>query len=329
MRAEDALRAILEVSDALGGEVEFERALSLVADTALLLTGASHASVRLLAPGEGMLLATARAGEGVAMAPKPFRLGEGLMGWVVEHGEGLLVDDVRADPRYRELPNQGFIIGSMVLEPLVVGGVVGGVLSASAPDRHAFDDTAVVSFKLLARCTQFPLERARLERLAIVDPLTLAFAPSTLAPSLARALTEARDAARPFSLLFFDLDHFKGVNDRYGHAVGDEVLRRFAAEVRGSIRKHDVFVRRGGEEFVLLLPDTAESAAFAMAERIRGRVREIAIPYGGDRIRVTTSVGVATWDGAESGAALEHRADEAVYAAKASGRDRSSVAIAG
>jgi two-component system cell cycle response regulator len=326
MNAHDALRTILEVSDALAGEVEFDRALTLVADAALAITGASHASVRLLAPGEGVLLATARAGEGIATAAKPFRRGEGLMGWVVDHGQGLVVDDVHAEPRYREVPGQGFVIGSMVLEPLVVGGVVGGVLSASSPSVASFRETEVLGFKLLARCTQFPLERARLQRLAIVDQLTLAFAPSTLRPSLDRALQDARGRGSPFSLLFFDLDRFKGINDRYGHAVGDEVLRRFASEVRSTIRKHDVFVRRGGEEFVLLLPDTDAGAAFAMAERIRSRVRATAIDVGGTLVHVTTSVGVATWNGEESGATLEHRADAAVYAAKASGRDRCVVA---
>lgn len=326
MNAHDALRTILTVSDALAGDVAFDRALTLVADAALAVTGASHASVRLLAPGEGVLLATARAGEGIATAAKPFRRGEGLMGWVVEHGQGLVVDDVRKEPRYREVPGQGFVIGSMVLEPLVVGGVVGGVLSASAAVPDAFGDTEVLAFKLLARCTQFPLERARLQRLAVVDQLTLAFAPSTLSPSLDRALDDARASGRPFSLLFFDLDRFKSINDRYGHAVGDEVLRRFAGEVRATIRKHDVFVRRGGEEFVLLLPDTDASAAFAMAERVRLRVRESASVVEGSRVHVTTSVGVATWDGDESGSNLERRADAAVYEAKGAGRDRSIMA---
>jgi GAF domain-containing protein len=218
MTSDDAVRAILEVSDALAGDVDFEAALSLVADAALALTGASHASVRLLAAGEGVLLATARAGEGVATAPKLFRRGEGLMGWVVERGRGLVVPDVRADEPYREVPGQGFPIGAMVLEPLIVGGVVGGVLSASSPRVDAFGDAAVLAFKLLARCTQFPLERARLQRLAVVDQLTLALAPSTLDPSLLRALDDARKSGRPFSLLFFDLDRFKGVNDRYGQS---------------------------------------------------------------------------------------------------------------
>ena len=203
------------------------------------------------------------------------------------------------------------------------------MLSASSPEVRSFGSAQVLAFKLLARCTQFPLERARLQRLALVDGLTLALAPATLRPSLARALDESRTTGRPCSLLFFDLDHFKRVNDRHGHAVGDEVLRRFAAEVRAVIRKHDVFVRRGGEEFVLLLLDTGADAAFTMAERIRTRVRERTIASGEGDVRITTSIGVATWDGEESGDDLERRADEAVYAAKALGRDRTSAAPGG
>lgn len=320
------LRAILEVSDALGGEIEFERALGLVADVALVVARASHASVRLLAADEGLLLASARAGEGANATPKAFRRGEGLMGWVVEHGVGLVVNDVNADARYRSVVGQGFEIGAMVLEPLVVGGAVVGVLSASSASTNAFLEEHVLAFRLLARCTQFPLERARLQRLAILDQLTMAFAPATLEPKCLQSMGEARARRHSLSLLFFDLDRFKAVNDTYGHAVGDEALRRFSAEVRGSTRKGDVFIRRGGEEFVLLLPDADEGSALAMAERIRERVASVAIDVGEAAIHVTTSIGVATWDGEETWQALERRADEAVYVAKARGRNRSVLA---
>ncbi len=322
----EALRAILEVSDALAGELDFERALGLVADAALVVAGATHASVRLLAAEEGLLLASARAGEGANATPKAFRRGEGLMGWVVEHAEGLVVNDVTADPRFRVVTGQGFAIGSMVLEPLVVGGAVVGVLSASSPGLDSLQDERVLAFRILARCTQFPLERARLQRLAVLDQLTMAFAPATLEPKYVQSMLEARDRQHALSLLFFDLDRFKSVNDTFGHSAGDEALRRFSAEVRASTRKGDVFIRRGGEEFVLLLPDADDASAFAMAERIRERVAAVVVDVGGVAFRVTTSVGVATWDGVEGWQELERRADEAVYAAKARGRNCSVIA---
>lgn len=326
MSAVESLRAILEVSDALAGELDFESALGLVADVALVVAAAGHASVRLLAADEGVLLASARAGEGASALPKPFRRGEGLMGWVVETGTGLVVNDVESDRRYRRVAGQGFAIGSMLVEPLLVGGSVVGVLSASSPKVNAFSDEHVLAFRLLARCTQFPLERARLQRLAILDQLTLAFAPATLEPKYVQSLSEARERKQALSLLFFDLDRFKTVNDGFGHSVGDEVLRRFAAEVRASIRKGDVFIRRGGEEFVLLLPDADDVSAFAMAERIRERVSRLEIPVAEAILRVTTSIGVATWDRSETWQDLERRADEAVYAAKRAGRNRSVAA---
>jgi two-component system cell cycle response regulator len=324
--ASEALRRILAVSDALAGDLEFDQALGLVADSAVVVAGATHASVRLLAPDEGILLASARAGEGSTAPPKAFRRGEGLMGWVLEFGQGLVVGDVNADARYDRVEGQGFEIGSMILEPLVVGGVVVGVLSASSPQVNAFGSDQAMAFKLLARCTQFPLERARLQRMAVLDHLTLAFAPSTLASKLAHILDEARVTGGDVSLLFLDLDHFKAVNDTHGHGTGDAVLKRFASEVRATIRKRDVFIRRGGEEFVLLLTEADAVDAFAMAERIRKRIEALELVDGTTRVRVSTSIGVATWNREESGVALERRADEAVYVAKSLGRNRSVAA---
>ena len=326
MSASRSLHRILGVSDALVGDVDFEGALGLVADAAVVVAGATHASVRRLAPDEGVLLASARAGEGTNTEPKPFRRGEGLMGWVLEKGQGLVVNDVSADPRFRRLEGQGFEIRAMILEPLLVGGAVVGVLSASSPSLNAFDDDVVAAFKLLARCTQFPLERARLQRMAILDHLTLAFAPSTLAPKLRSSLDECRSSGAALSLLFFDLDHFKVINDTHGHSVGDTVLKRFSAEVRAAIRKSDAFVRRGGEEFVLLFFNADKDAAFAMAERIRRRVEALQIEVATGPVPVTTSVGVATWNGRETGDELERRADNAVYVAKSLGRNRSVMA---
>ena len=104
------------------------------------------------------------------------------------------------------------------------------------------------------------------------------------------------------------------------------MLKRFASEVRATIRKRDVFVRRGGEEFVLLLTEADAVDAFAMAERIRKRIEALELVEGTTRVRVSTSIGVATWNRDESGEALERRADEAVYVAKSLGRNRSVAA---
>ena len=125
------------------------------------------------------------------------------------------------------------------------------------------------------------------------------------------------------SLLLFDLDHFKRVNDQHGHQTGDRVLRIFADRVRASVRQADILVRRGGEEFVLIMPQTGEEAASATAERIRRALGDSAIvPAEGVELQQTVSCGVATWNGQESAEVLEARADAAMYQANAAGRNQ-------
>jgi two-component system cell cycle response regulator len=139
---------------------------------------------------------------------------------------------------------------------------------------------------------------------------------------LTSLMSRRRD--NPMSALLVDIDHFKKVNDGYGHDVGDEVLREFAVRLANNVRTVDLACRYGGEEFVVLMPDTELIDAHAIAERIRHDVAgtPFSVNGGRDLLRVTISIGVAVagpQDGADS---LLKRADEAVYRAKAEGRNR-------
>lgn len=127
-------------------------------------------------------------------------------------------------------------------------------------------------------------------------------------------------------MLYLDLDHFKRVNDRYGHATGDVVLRMFADRVRKAVRRVDVLVRRGGEEFVLIMPSTGATQAHATGHRIQQTLHEAPFEVESARIDQTVSIGVATWDKRETPEELERRADEAMYEAKRLGRNRVVVA---
>ena len=127
--------------------------------------------------------------------------------------------------------------------------------------------------------------------------------------------------ARPLSVAIFDIDHFKSVNDRYGHGVGDDVLRRIADAAQAALRGTDTVGRYGGEEFVLVLPNAPLERATRIVERVR-----IAIDESGGVPPVTASFGLATLSGDASPEALLQRADEALYAAKRAGRNRYRVA---
>ncbi|MFC1611947.1 diguanylate cyclase [Myxococcota bacterium] len=127
------------------------------------------------------------------------------------------------------------------------------------------------------------------------------------------------------SLLFVDIDHFKRINDTYGHAAGDEVLRRVARELRNRIRHEDVLARYGGEEFVMVMRRTDAKGAASVAEAIREKIEKARFEYQGKEIKVTISIGVATLSNSTpdlDGQELLEAADKAMYRAKESGRNR-------
>ncbi|MHB8173673.1 MAG: GGDEF domain-containing protein, partial [Nitrospirota bacterium] len=127
----------------------------------------------------------------------------------------------------------------------------------------------------------------------------------------------------PIALLLFDIDHFKKINDSYGHPVGDAVLRKIATLLRETVRTVDVAARYGGEEFVALLINTDFKGASLMAERIRGNIEKSRFVLDGQRIPVTVSVGYAVFpEDAKEKSGLIERADQALYAAKNGGRNQ-------
>ena len=132
---------------------------------------------------------------------------------------------------------------------------------------------------------------------------------------------------RPLSVLIIDVDHFKTVNDRFGHDEGDKVLKLIAIVCGSAKRESDAVARIGGEEFALLLPETNEAAALIIAERLLAKVRECLYPIGDENIDLTVSIGLATATASMSGIeTLIKRADDALYEAKRSGRDRVAIA---
>jgi diguanylate cyclase (GGDEF)-like protein len=136
-------------------------------------------------------------------------------------------------------------------------------------------------------------------------------------------LGRAKRNGLPVSLLALDIDHFKAVNDQYGHQAGDALLKAFVDVIKETLRPHDMLGRVGGEEFMVLLPDTSHEAATVLAERIRCRVESMAISFDGTTLSITVSVGVAEFgvDG-DSQDAVFKAADSRLYQAKHLGRNR-------
>ncbi|MGJ0506963.1 MAG: PleD family two-component system response regulator [Methylocystis sp.] len=165
--------------------------------------------------------------------------------------------------------------------------------------------------------------------LAVVDALTGLNNRRFLETHLAQALDQSAHKGRPLSLMILDIDHFKSVNDTYGHDAGDEVLKVFARRIKRVLRSADLVCRLGGEEFVVVMPDTPLAVAQRVAERVRAVVEGEGFPIDDARmIPVTTSIGLAERGSDANADALLRRADKALYASKSAGRNRVTAAAA-
>lgn len=173
------------------------------------------------------------------------------------------------------------------------------------------------------------LQRANemIDRLARTDSLTGLANRRTLQEALQREIARAERMKERLSVIMGDLDHFKSINDQYGHLTGDQVLARAAAVFMSQSRPYDLAARYGGEEFILLLPGLTTEAAVAVAERLRKAVAEMSVP--GCPRQITVSLGVATWISGELSEEFVSRADAALYNAKNAGRNRVEAAPEG
>lgn len=189
------------------------------------------------------------------------------------------------------------------------------------PRREA--DGSTVWHGVITDITDRKRREAELRQFATIDHLTELSNRRHFLLQMERELARIRQGAVPAALLMFDLDHFKAINDRWGHAMGDQVLRHFSTALRRSLRKHDVGGRLGGEEFALLLPDTNLAQACAVAERIQKRMAAEPLMHGERAIPLTLSVGITLMHRADdSVSASLARSDEALYRAKKNGRNQ-------
>ena len=173
--------------------------------------------------------------------------------------------------------------------------------------------------------TDMRRQERQLDALARTDALTGLPNRREILERLGREIERGERAGHPVAVLMFDIDHFKQVNDTWGHAVGDRVLQAVAETAQDSLRRIDSCGRIGGEEFLVLLPETGEADAQAAAERLRAAIAQRPITHAGQPLRVTVSIGVAVRP--LGGAPLDtdmliHNADQALYIAKEAGRDR-------
>ena len=314
------LQVLRRITEYLSREHALEHALQEVTDAALELLPGDHASIRVLDAQRTGLLVAARSGAGTEQRSLVLGPRDGIAGWVMEHAESAHVRDARSDARFLPAVGQGFTIRSMVAEPLMSRGSPVGVLSVSSAKADAFTEGDAQLARLLANCSVPLLEKSRLERLTVVDELTLAFKANYLAQRLHEEMDRATHSGEPLSVLALDLDGLERINRAYGRELGDRVLAALTARVRSLARRYDALVRWGEDEFVVILPGTSPTQALATAERVRATVGDEPMePRPGGLLTQTVSVGVATWNGRETADELLARAAAGVHEAKAQG----------
>ena len=257
--------------------------------------------------------------------------GLGFGGGMLASGLMLQRLDSRSDRPARFLVMGGFLVAAfalfaraiaMFIDPTVIKDFVAPTYFQGVTFLIALAVILITSVGFLLMHKERAEEAAT--RLAVTDPLTGTFNRRTFLELGAMEIARTRRAKGVLSLLMLDIDHFKRVNDQYGHQAGDEALKCVVDSLLETLRREDLLVRYGGEEFCVLLPGVPLDQATLLAERARAAVESAGFSFRGKEIPLTISVGVALFirDGAEDIERLVSRADEALYSAKAAGRNR-------
>lgn len=216
---------------------------------------------------------------------------------------------------------------SVLVVPLLAGDCVIGAMSAQSYQAHAYQNEHVELLSTIGGLAASALENARLYQrtleLSLTDPLTGLGNARCFHQQLDQELKRAMRYGHPVSLLMIDSDSLKSINDQFGHAVGDQHIRQLAQVVRESLRSTDLAARYAGDEFMVILPETALSGAVQLAERIRQGVEQIELSVGSGRVHTTVSIGVASFPSQAAGSDdLIRIADSAMYLAKQGGKNR-------
>lgn len=228
------------------------------------------------------------------------------------------------NPLDSELPgNSGFETSRIIAIP-VMNGASKAVVYIIPGHRILADHQNLFSMigKIVKASISSYLRMKNLESAAFIDPLTGCYNRRAFDQSLDHDIAKADRYGSDMSVIMFDIDHFKKINDTFGHKAGDEVLRAFSKNITAAIRKSDYLARYGGEEFVLVLPETKFPIALELAERLRKTTEKMDILHNGKRIKVTTSAGVTSYKRGMDKNSLILKADNLLYDAKKQGRNR-------
>lgn len=265
------------------------------------------------------------------------KVGEGIAGWVAKHGERLVVPDVMNDPRFAKRIDEmtKWETRSIICVPLRSKHRVLGVIQLVNVNMKYFNDQEVFFLQSLCDYAAIAIENARsverIQELTITDDCTGLFNARHLYKTLETEVYRSSRFGYEFTVLFIDLDHFKQVNDTHGHLIGSKLLNEIGYLIKAQLRLIDYAFRYGGDEFVVLLPQTGKEAATVVAKRLRDSMRtSMFCSEEGLNLNVRASIGLATYPhDAKTPHDVIRQADEMMYLVKNTTRDNIGIAQRG
>ncbi|HUK86453.1 MAG TPA: sensor domain-containing diguanylate cyclase [Terriglobales bacterium] len=265
------------------------------------------------------------------------KMGEGIAGWVAKHGEALIVPDVYTDPRFAKRVDDmtKWKTRSIICIPLRAKHRVLGVIQLINCVIESFSDNDMLLLQALCDYAAIAVDNARavekIQELTITDDVTGLYNARHLYKTLEAEVYRSARFGYEFSVVFIDLDHFKHVNDTYGHLVGSKLLAEIGYMIKTHLRLIDYAFRYGGDEFVILLPQTPKDSAQVVAKRLLDVFRQCKFLRDDSlNINVRASMGIAAYpEDAKSAHEIIRQADEMMYTVKNTTRDNIAVAQLG
>jgi diguanylate cyclase (GGDEF)-like protein len=335
------ISTISEIGQRITANLDFDATLETLFDAINALMDAPTLLIALVDEERNSLDYRLVMVRGKRQKPFSYSLDQDTFGcWCVNHRSDILVGDIEAEHHkyvasYDELLFDGTAEKSLVFVPLIVGNKVVGVLSVQSHLTNAYDKRKVETIRAIGSYLVIAIENARLfrqiQQLATIDSLTGLLNRRRLTEVLDETYVKTKRYGRTAGIIMVDVDHFKQVNDTYGHDIGDAVLRTLARVFSEKLRVCDAIGRFGGEEFVILLPETSLEGAGMLAERLRVAIAAQEIPIPGDgHFTVTASFGVSVIRPNDPNhEAVLKRVDQALYQAKQTGRNRVAMETTG
>jgi diguanylate cyclase (GGDEF)-like protein len=335
----DRFATVSELTKSITAIQDSETLLRTILDISAELLKAEQGSLMLLDHETDDLFVEAKKGTAQGVTEKiRINRGEGIAGRVAELGEAILVENVEQDPRIMQKNRGHYKTASCVSVPLKIDGRIIGVLNLSDKmTGEVFDEEDLQLIQSFATQAAVVMERnvfynktEELKKLTITDPLTGLLNRRYLNDRLKDEVARSERHGHDLSLLMLDLDGFKYCNDTFGHSYGDRALKATGETLLDTVRSTDIVARYGGDEFMIILPETREAPAIEIAERLRSNVanqRECILRAAGEEPRiVTASIGIACYPA--HGTTIEvllDNVDKALYRAKNKGKNRIEV----